>query len=351
MAPRKAVRWDEMDKDSTPLEKLVVQFDAFNRSEGKTAYTVRWYNNCLGLFLDYVKGAGIAPVLGSINIEVVREYILHLQKRVRYQGHNFKKEPEGQLSPTSIQCYVRTIKTFFNWLHSEGYTKESRLERLKTPRAPQKLIDPLSQEETALVLSTLDPQASWGARDFAIVVLALDTGLRLSELVGADMKDLHLEEGYVKVMGKGQKERIVPFGGSAQKALMKYIYHFRPEPVSEEKVFLHLDGTPMTPLALQLVLRRAAHASGVGRLHAHLLRHTFAVNYLMNGGDVFTLQQILGHTTLEMVRHYVNLASAHVMTQHKRFSPVDRMNLRQVNRAITLRTINRRSGRLKGSNA
>ena len=75
---------------------------------------------------------------------------------------------------------------------------------------------------------------------------------------------------------------------------------------------------------------------GLPRLHPHLLRHTFAVNYLMNGRDVFTLQQILGHTTLEMVRRYVNLANAHVMTQHKRFSPVDRMNLRQVSRAVTL---------------
>jgi integrase len=74
----------------------------------------------------------------------------------------------------------------------------------------------------------------------------------------------------------------------------------------------------------------------VERLHAHLLRHTFAVNYLVNGGDVFTLQQILGHTTLDMVHQYVNLANAHGMTQHKRFSPVDMMNLRQVNRAVTV---------------
>ena len=82
--------------------------------------------------------------------------------------------------------------------------------------------------------------------------------------------------------------------------------------------------------------------SGVPRMHPHLLRHTFAVNYLMNGGDVFTLQQILGHTTLEMVRRYVNIASAHVMIQHKQFSPVDRMNLRQINRAVQV-TKKRRS--------
>jgi site-specific recombinase XerD len=145
-----------------------------------------------------------------------------------------------------------------------------------------------------------------------------------------------VEDSYVKVMGKGQKERIVPFGSSAQKALMKYIFHFRPEPLREDRVFLNLDGGPMTETGLKLLFRRLAESSGVKRLHAHLLRHTFAVNYLMNGGDVFTLQQILGHTTLEMVRRYVNLANAHVMTQHKRFSPVDRMNLRQISRVVTL---------------
>ena len=176
----------------------------------------------------------------------------------------------------------------------------------------------------------------------ATFLLFLDSGLRFTELRTIDMKDLHLEDGYVKVMGKGQKDRIVPFGNSAQKSLMKYIFHFRPEPLVTDTVFLNLDGRPMTDTGLKLIYRRLALNSGVSRMHPHLLRHTFAVNYLMNGGDVFTLQQILGHTTLEMVRRYVNIASAHVMIQHKQFSPVDRMNLRQVNRAVQV-TKKRRS--------
>ena len=135
-------------------------------------------------------------------------------------------------------------------------------------------------------------------------------------MVTVTTKDVHLEDGYLKVMGKGQKERIVPFGSSSQKSL----YHFRPEPVHDgiENFFLTLDGQRLSNNALQLIMKRLGMRSGVKRLHAHLLRHTFAVNYLVNGGDVFTLQQILGHTTLEMVRRYVNLANAHVMTQHKR---------------------------------
>lgn len=90
----------------------------------------------------------------------------------------------------------------------------------------------------------------------------------------------------------------------------------------------------MTYNALRLMMNRLTRRSGVERLHAHLLRHTFAVNYLVNGGDVFSLQQILGHTTLDMVRRYINLTNTPVMAQHNRLSPVDRMNLRQVSRAV-----------------
>jgi len=329
----KAMRWNDMNHDDAHLEKLIHQFEAFNRSEGKPPKTIAWYRTSLGLFMDYLHGHGITPALGNVDVNLAREYILYMQGRKRYQDHPGTPEQEQLLSPISIQCYVRAIKSFFNWLYKEGYTEENRLERLKQPKAPRKLIEPLTDPEIAVILSTIDPQTSWGARQSTIAILFLDTGLRLSELLMLEMKDLHLEEGYVKVMGKGQKERIVPFGSSAQRSLMKYIYHFRPESLSIDRVFINLDGRPMTDTGLKLIFRRLAVNSGVDRLHIHLFRHTFAVNYLMNGGDVFTLQQILGHTTLEMVRRYVNLANAHVMVQHKKFSPVDRMNLRQINRA------------------
>ena len=339
---KKAVRWDSMDKDNTRLEKLVLEFEAFNRSEGKTPKTVAWYKTGLGLFVDYLRTNSITPVLGNIDVGVGREYVLHLQKRSKFENHPVAPRQDRVLSPVSVQCYVRALRAFFNWLYKEGYTTENRLQRLSVPRAPRKLIEPLTEAEVAVIMSTMDAQTSWGSRNTTIALMFLDTRMRLSELQTLDLKDLHLEDGYAKVMGKGQKERIVPFGSSAQKALMKYIYHFRPEPIVTDRVFLNLDGRQMTATGLKLIFRRLARNSGVERLHIHLLRHTFAVNYLMNGGDVFTLQQILGHTTLEMVRRYVNLASAHVITQHKKFSPVDRMNLRQINRAVTFGRARRR---------
>ncbi len=339
---KQALRWDEMSKDDAPLDKLILQFDAFNRSEGKTPKTVTWYRTSLRLFMDYLIDSGVSPTLSQMSVELVREYVLHLQTRNRFEPHPYTPTRDQRLSPISVQSYVRGLKAFFNWLYKEGYSEDHLLRRLNPPRAPRKLIEPLTDVELAAITSAIDPQTSWGGRNMALIILFLDTGLRLSELLTLDIKDLHLEEGYAKVMGKGQKERIVPFGSSAQKALMKYIYHFRPEALSGDRVFLNLDGRQMTETGFKLIFRRLALVSGVNRLHIHLLRHTFAVNYLVNGGDVFTLQQILGHTTLEMVRRYVNLANTHVMTQHKKFSPVDKMNLKQINRAVNFGRTTRR---------
>jgi integrase/recombinase XerC/integrase/recombinase XerD len=143
--------------------------------------------------------------------------------------------------------------------------------------------------------------------------------------------DVHMDEGYLKVMGKGKKERIVPIGNNSQRVLQRYLFRFRPEPVNPitDNVFLSASNGALTENSMKLMFARLAKRSGVPRLHAHLCRHTFATRFLINGGDVFSLQQILGHSTLEMVRHYVNLASSHVTIQHQKYSPLDRLNLHQ----------------------
>ena len=123
----------------------------------------------------------------------------------------------------------------------------------------------------------------------------------------------------------------MPFGSSAQRSLQRYLFRFRPEPMHPgiRNVFLSIHGAPLSENGAKLMFARLARRSGVFRLHAHLCRHTFATRFLINGGDVFTLQQILGHSTLAMVGRYVNLASSHIAIQHQRFSPLDRVNLRR----------------------
>ncbi len=251
------------------------------------------------------------------------------------------------LSAKTVQCHVRTLKAFFSWLHREGYTDENKLQKLKLPKALKRIIEPLSNEEISRILAATNTRAPAAVRDYAVVVTLLDTGLRASELMNLKLQDAHVEQRYLKVMGKGNKERLVPIGSHAQKALLRYIYHSRPESNHVNNLFLTLDGHPMTTNGLKLMLSRLAKKSGVNRLPPHLCRHTtFAINYLMNGGDVFSLQEILGHTSLEMVRNYLSLTSSQVRAQHYRLSPMDCMNL-QHKKGRGVHAVKKIAGRLR----
>lgn len=138
---------------------------------------------------------------------------------------------------------------------------------------------------------------------------------------------LNLKSGYIKVMGKGSKERVVPIGKYVQMTLWNYVDKIRPKPFDPDcdKLFLSRDGRPITVNTIKLVFSRLAKRSGVDRLHAHLCRHTFAINYLIAGGDIFSLREILGHTTLEMVNHYLHFTSSQITDQHHKYSPMDKL--------------------------
>ena len=141
------------------------------------------------------------------------------------------------------------------------------------------------------------------------------------------MDDIDFLQSFMLVKGKGNKERVVPFGSQVRRTLRRYVMHFRPEPDSPRmnEVFLTEDGLPLTPRAVQSMLLRLskkAKMSGT-RCNPHRFRHTFAKTFLMNGGDIFSLQKILGHSSLEVVRLYVNLITSDILQQHRKFSPVD----------------------------
>lgn len=320
-------RWKDVNKDSIELEVLVKHFELFNLTEGKSPKTVSWYNKSLKLFHRFLSSQKKSTILCDLDEAVVRQFILYLQSIDKWQDNPFVPPQHTKLAAITIQTYVRALRGFFNWLFKEGYTTENRLATLRPPKAPTKIVKVLTQEEIAVILACLNQNTNSGSRGSAIMLLLLDSGLRLSELTNAKFEDVNIQGGYVKVMGKGAKERIVPFGVSVQKALLRYVLHFRAESInpSTANLFLSVDGYPFTQNTLKMIVKRISVKSGVRRLHPHLCRHTFATNYLINGGDVFSLQQILGHTTLEMVRHYVTLASSQVTIQHRKFSPMDRL--------------------------
>jgi len=128
------------------------------------------------------------------------------------------------------------------------------------------------------------------------------------------LEQLNLKDGYIKVMGKGSKERVVPIGKFVQMTILNYLNNVRPKFMKGDcnNLFLSPIGKPITVNTIKLMFSRLAKSSGVKRLHAHLCRHTFAINYLLNGGDIFSLKEILGHTTLEMVNHYLHFTSSQI---------------------------------------
>jgi len=283
------------------------------RMEGKSPKTIDWYKQKLEAFVAFCDD----PPVRELTLEDAREFVASLWKK--------------DITPQTIHGYVRTLKAFASWLEREGYTPNNLFKRLKRPKVPKKLIQVLNEEEIKTILKSFNQDTQLGARGYAICVLLLDTGMRSGELCGIKLSDVDFKRGVIKVKGKGDKERMVPIGNLAKKALMRYIKVFRPEPAmgAIDNVFLSVDGYPLTPNAIAKFMRRLAKRTGIERLHAHLWRHTSAVRYLMAGGDVFSLQTILGHETLEMTRHYVQLASRHVEIQHRRFSPADNLGLRR----------------------
>ena len=252
-------------------------------------------------------------------------------KKNKYHGHPITPEKAEPASAATVHGHVRTLRAFFSWLVAEGLIETSPARDLKPPKVYQKVVSTLSDEEIKAILGVLAPVNSSNARNQTIVMLLLDSGLRMGELINLKMDGVHMNEGLLKVIGKGKKERMVPMGSNAQRALQRYLFRYRPEPLHSgmDNVFLSVLGKPLTENSVKLIFSRLAKKSRVLRLHPHLCRHTFATRFLINGGDVFTLQQILGRSTLEMVRHYVNLASNHVAIQHQKFSPLDSLNLKK----------------------
>ena len=311
------------------LTDLIGYYELCNRAEGKSIKTITWYSANLTRFHSYLKRRHLPDSITYTDTKLLREYILYLLKQHRFADHPYTPVKAEPLSASTVHGHVRTLRAFFGWLVREGFAENNIAKELKPPKLGNKVVSTLSDEEIVSILRTFNPGSNSEVRNQTIFMLLLDTGLRIGELVNLQMGDVNMSEGLMKVIGKGKKERIVPMGSNAQRALQRYLFRHRPvlAHAGIENVFLSVHGTPLTENSMKLTFARMAKRSGVQRLHAHLCRHTFATRFLINGGDVFTLQQILGHSTLEMVRRYINLASNHVALQHKRFSPLDRLNL------------------------
>ena len=250
------------------------------------------------------------------------------------EGH---RDPEGRwgnarmtkpLRPATLHRYYRELRAFFNWVVKDERLKESPMTKVAPPQLRSKQVQPFTQAQQTILLS-VSRTSNHPRRDEAILLFLLDTGVRASELCGLKMRDLDLQQRRCSVVGKGNKRRSIFFGRSASKALWQYL---REQPRDEnDYVFTSDRGTraaePLTRSGLFQLVQRLGQAAQLqaARCSPHTFRHTFAVEFLRNGGNVFSLQQILGHTSLHMTNRYVALAQADIENQHRQFSPADRL--------------------------
>ena len=235
------------------------------------------------------------------------------------------------LSIRSVQRKLSSIKCFFRFLVKTGFLVESPTSLITPPGQVKSLPKTLSEEEVERLLSAPNPETPGGLRDKAMIELLYATGLRVSELVNLKVQEIHFEPGYLLIVGKGGKQRAVPFGESSRLWMKRYQElgrsefgraHFLREPVSE--FFLNKYGKAMTRQAFWQIIKKYALSAEIDRkkISPHVLRHCFATHLLNHGSDLRSIQMMLGHENLSTTEIYTAVSRERLKTIHKQFHPL-----------------------------
>lgn len=248
---------------------------------------------------------------GDVSTEDLREFTYHLKDR--------------GLQPTSIRRALSAIRTYYRFLLAEGLVVSDPTERMETPRTWRRLPDVLSRDEVARILDAPDAADRLFWRDKAMLEFAYASGVRVGELITLRVRDVDIGEGFASVMGKGSKERLVPVGRSALRALVVYLREIRPElarPGHDGMVFLNARGGPLTRMGVWKILRKQVERAGVRkRVTPHTLRHSFATHLLEGGADLAAVQEMLGHADIATTQIYTHVDREYVRDVHRRFHP------------------------------
>jgi site-specific recombinase XerD len=299
------------------VDRYVDDFLLAREAEGASPKTLEWHGGALRLFLAWLRDHGHPEDLDAWDAALFRRYVVFLQNRPTMRGG----KRGATLSPATVTNYVQSLLAFTRWLADEGYTDRNVAAKVKKPRAPHLVQQPLVPADVAKLLKAARSDPRNGPRNAAIVLLLLDSGLRASELCGLQAEDIVWPQRLLKVYGKGRKERIVPFGPETAAAMRRYALKRRAAD-GAATFFQTEDGRPMSGMGLHYVLKRLGASAGVADVHPHRMRHTFAISFLRSGGNPLALQRLLGHTTLAMTNRYVAMVADDLAEQHRAHSPL-----------------------------
>ncbi len=303
-----------------------------HKSQNHSPKTIEWHTLSLGKLADYLEKQGIT------SIEEIEK--VHLLGWLSALG----SEPGARgktLAARSVNCYARSMRAFCRWLETEGYVQVAPSNHVRMPKVGKPLIRIIEFDEFERMLQACIPPHEVGpiadrnaARNRAIFWLLWDTGIRLAELCDLRLSNFDRTKGVIIVHGKGDKERRIALGRNALRALLLYIDRYRPGReelielgnANEEHVFLSESGFPFTRRGVDMLfqrIRKRAALPNDKRISPHIFRHTFAVRYLMLGGDIYTLQELLGHEDIATIKNYMHLNDTLVQEQKRKFSPGD----------------------------
>jgi integrase/recombinase XerD len=284
--------------------------------KGYSENTINAYRNDLNQLADFVEetavGKGDTPDWPSVDRNLLISYILDLKER--------------NYAPATVARKVAAVKSFFDFLVAEGIIKSDPTENLSSPKVGKSLPKPLSVAEVELLLAApaklSTPEAK---RDVAMIELLYACGMRVSELISLNVGDVNLEAGFVRCMGKGSKERIIPIHQEASRFVKEYIVEARTQLLrdgDEQALFLNRRGERLTRQGLWLILKNYAKAAGIKKpVTPHTLRHSFATHILNGGADLRAVQELLGHANISSTQIYTHLTSEHVRQAYEKAHP------------------------------
>lgn len=244
------------------------------------------------------------------------------------------------VSKKTVLNYHTCLSSLWKWLVQQKLLQENIIHDIERPRPEKRLVIPLDPDEIRSLMASLDKSKPYSRpgkrtsdhslpnvdRNRAVLLFFLDNGVRVSELCGIKIKHLDVKNARCFIFGKGSKERFVPFSARTGQVIWRYLT-LRKDHDPDDYLFVNRDNRQMTRNGIAEMLADLGARAGVEDVHPHRLRHTFAINFLRAGGDIFTLQMILGHEELDMVRHYSRLANADMARVHRRASPVEFLRL------------------------
>ena len=299
------------------MEEFIKEFmDYLSIERGLSKNTLESYSRDLNKYAGYLKKRGINN-LDRVKRPDIQDFMMELKEG--------KGKTSQKLNSSSIARNLVAIKVFHRYLTSQRLLKEDVTSVIETPKLWKTLPDVLDEKEVEAILESPNTRLKQGLRDKAALELMYATGMRVSELVNLKLTDLHMDMGFVRCLGKGQKERIIPVGSKAKEAIQKYLEKARPKFLKKGEsgaLFLTRLGKQMSRQTFWMVIKRYVKDARIKkRVTPHTLRHSFATHLLQNGADLRIVQELLGHVNISTTQIYTHINKERLKQIHQKFHP------------------------------